>query len=473
MIELTRCNYEIVETANGNYVFDGLHFTIHKERDEYIKFLKNIKKNHSFPPKGEFPNEFYVNTIRKIRRGLWFAQEDIQILDIEKANPILIVSFAPVHECNLRCRYCFADSGKKYKGSIRTMESATLENTFEILKKRFSNCSEIRLEFVSGGEPLLNSNIIIEAVLLAKKIFAKVYIYLVTNGTIYDEKLLNFLENYNVAIGFSIDGPQEIHDKTRVYPNGEGSYLDVIANVKKTFNHSIRKRYAKTIWTVCVITTKTNSLVEILENALENGFDAIEMRIARGPVTNPLFLSQDTIEYFKTLYCKLQSYIIDCLKKGEIKSIIMLLNESDTWGKIIKRLLVKKLLFYRCAAGKTKFSIACNGDIYPCDSFVGSEEFKLGDATDLKNVNVFCEKTIDKISPCQQCGFRYLCTGDCYYSSYINCNDICHVDKIHCEMNRYLIGLAIHVVHILENDYPELYDKLVRMAKYRDMINPL
>ncbi len=42
------------------------------------------------------------------------------------------------------------------------------------------------------------------------------------------------------------------------------------------------------------------------------------------------------------------------------------------------RLITKNKIVYRCQAGKNKFSITADGDIYPCDSFVGMKGMKIG-----------------------------------------------------------------------------------------------
>lgn len=40
-----------------------------------------------------------------------------------------------------------------------------------------------------------------------------------------------FVEN-NVEITISLDGPQDIHDKNRIFPNGVGSFNTVIKNIE-------------------------------------------------------------------------------------------------------------------------------------------------------------------------------------------------------------------------------------------------
>ena len=45
--------------------------------------------------------------------------------------------------------------------------------------------------------------------------------------------MINFLSEENIHLVVSLDGPKEIHDKSRVFADGRGSFDTVIGNVKK------------------------------------------------------------------------------------------------------------------------------------------------------------------------------------------------------------------------------------------------
>lgn len=52
---------------------------------------------------------------------------DTQLLRFNKdASTDVLFSLAPVTECNLRCKYCFADAGKKYCGDTREFTVQTI-----------------------------------------------------------------------------------------------------------------------------------------------------------------------------------------------------------------------------------------------------------------------------------------------------------------------------------------------------------
>ena len=50
-----------------------------------------------------------------------------------------------------------------------------------------------------------------------------VHISLVSNGTLLSEDFLIFLKENNIVLGISCDGPAEVQDKFRHFPDGRGS----------------------------------------------------------------------------------------------------------------------------------------------------------------------------------------------------------------------------------------------------------
>lgn len=49
-----------------------------------------------------------------------------------------------------------------------------------------------------------------------------------TNGVLYDDTWASLLKELHINVGFSWDGPRDVHDKFRVFHNGKGSYDHVI-----------------------------------------------------------------------------------------------------------------------------------------------------------------------------------------------------------------------------------------------------
>ena len=99
--------------------------------------------------------------------------------------------------------------------------------------------------------------------------------------------------------------------------------------------------------------------------------------------------------------------------------IYMILNDNDQFGKILKRILLNQIVIKRCGVGKNKMTICPDGSIYPCDSFVGIDEFNLGNINSLNKVYHSIENCeVYKRNICNKCEVNLLCGGDCFYHSF-------------------------------------------------------
>ncbi len=131
--------------------------------------------------------------------------------------------------CNLGCKYCYAD--KPRETSNESMDYETLE---KIIRKSLENFKEVRFLW-HGGEPLTQGISFYEkAIELQKKYKSEDSIVknsMQTNGTLIDEKVADFIEENDVSIGVSIDGPKKVHNKTRTYKDGSGTFEDTMEGI--------------------------------------------------------------------------------------------------------------------------------------------------------------------------------------------------------------------------------------------------
>ena len=80
-------------------------------------------------------------------------------------------SFAPVSNCNLRCKYCFAESGEVVKGTKMFSKELITDICEFMITEFMPNAKSFRFDFVGGGEPLLNKPLLKDTV--AKLLFTK------------------------------------------------------------------------------------------------------------------------------------------------------------------------------------------------------------------------------------------------------------------------------------------------------------
>jgi uncharacterized protein len=149
------------------------------------------------------------------------------------------VTFIVTEDCQLRCRYCYLH-GKNRDGR---MDFDIARRTVDYLmreRKLFDEPSVI-WEFI-GGEPFIEIELIDMISDYIKRrmyevghpLFDSYRFNFSTNGILYDDpRVQRYIEKNrsHVSVGITIDGTKRKHDLQRVYPDGRGSYADVVRNV--------------------------------------------------------------------------------------------------------------------------------------------------------------------------------------------------------------------------------------------------
>jgi len=136
--------------------------------------------------------------------------------------------------CNLRCKYCYVHFGSyNVLNLIKEIEEELIPKISEFLLN-----FRIKEVVFFGGEPLIGINSIRKIIKSLDKYINAKY-GLVTNGTLINHEVIDLIKKYNIEITVSLDGWRTIHDLTRTYTNGKGSYNDVIHGISQLIKHDI------------------------------------------------------------------------------------------------------------------------------------------------------------------------------------------------------------------------------------------
>lgn len=119
------------------------------------------------------------------------------------------------NHCNLNCNYCHFHEKSDHIISSNMNVYSILDNVKSHIKKY--NVPLFKIGFVGNGEPLLDFPKLKEYIMYIGDYLqnSTISAYTITNGLLIDEVMLYFFQEYNVSIGFSIDGIKEIHNKLR------------------------------------------------------------------------------------------------------------------------------------------------------------------------------------------------------------------------------------------------------------------
>lgn len=470
------CDSDIYSLEGCNYLFDCYSFEILKVSDESLPFIKSmISDTSEFSLKGaNFPD--LASIIIAMQQGHFFRKNKIGEVTYKLSQAIPVISFTPIHKCNLACTYCFAKSGNNYTEDQKVLENTTIENMFCFIHKFFKTKEKIRIEFVGGGEPLLHKETLqsIAKILReqARENKKRYMVQLITNGTLLGKEEIYWLDKNNFNIGVSIDGDKIIQDSQRVFKDGKGTYDIVLKNIEQIKAMDDISVATKDIWAVSVLTSSCKSIYDVIKHHRSIGIRSLEIRVARGSEENLELLNEETLPHYKKIYFDLMCDLLNDVQQEIYDNLLAIANNYDTFGKLIKRIINKEKVIYRCGAGKWKFACSANGKIYPCDSFVGNSDFIIADVNsgyiNEKIISDFINVNVHTCLSCGSCNCRYLCGGDCYFNCFINNGDIKDTDTSFCKLNKYLCTLAIHFVYELRK-HKEVFLKIRAILKAREL----
>ena len=176
-------------------------------------------------------------------QGLLF-KEEIKAYPM-KSNEVKALCIHICHDCNFRCRYCFADEGA-YHSKRESMTFETAKAAVDFLIKNSGNRKVLEMDFF-GGEPLMNLDVLKQTVYYAKEAGAKAgkkFLFTTTtNALLLNDETIAFFNAEMENVVLSLDGRKEVHDAIRKSVNGKGTFDLIIDKIKKFISLRGNKSY--------------------------------------------------------------------------------------------------------------------------------------------------------------------------------------------------------------------------------------
>lgn len=341
------------------------------------------------------------------------------------------------NQCNLACQYCFKD-----KKHFEVKDWSIVTRTLEFLVYECGkDASEYEIGYCYTSEPLLDfqnlKKLIVQVTHLSKKINKKISVFFTTNGTILTEEILRYFNRITRQFNISIDGPQCVHDEVRQFVNGKGTFSVIQANINRL------KENNYTLLGSSVLTTKYPYPAKVLNYLLDLGFVDVLIKPAR--FGNELSFDKKNISILKDGYEEYFQMLYQDLRAGNFERFKKYMNDFPM--RFFKVILLKHKIFRRCYWGLNKMSINHRGEIFPCDSALNIDEFKVGDiykGMDWSRSSDFLQ--VDVRGNCRDCWAKNICGGTCYLKSWLDKRDYLYINPVECELNKYLIESCLKLI---------------------------
>jgi uncharacterized protein len=347
------------------------------------------------------------------------------------------------HDCNLGCRYCFAEEGE-YHGRRALMSYEVGRKALDFLIANSGNRINLEVDFF-GGEPTMNWDVVkrlVEYGRSQEKEHNKRFRFtFTTNGILMDDDIMEFCNKEMANVVLSLDGRKEINDYMRPTRNGHGSSYDII--VPKFQKLAAQRRELKKDYYVRGTFTRHNlDFSEDVKHFADLGFDQISIEPVVAAPEEEYAIREEDLPQIMEEYDKLAVEYIKRKKEGRGFNFFHFMLDLDQGPCVAKRLS-------GCGSGTEYLAVTPWGDLYPCHQFVGKEEFLLGNVdtgvvkTDIcdefKLCNVYAKEK------CRNCFARFYCSGGCAANSYNFHGSITDAYDIGCEMQKKRIECAIMI----------------------------
>ncbi|MBM6667191.1 thioether cross-link-forming SCIFF peptide maturase [Lacrimispora saccharolytica] len=344
------------------------------------------------------------------------------------------------HDCNLACRYCFAEEGE-YHGRRALMSLEVGKKALDFLIANSGSRRNLEVDFF-GGEPLMNWQVVKDLVAYGReqeKIHNKNFRFtLTTNGVLLDDEVMEFCNKEMGNVVLSIDGRKEVHDFMRPFRKGAGSYDLIVPKFQKFAESRNQDNYY-------VRGTFTHYNLDFAADVLhlaDLGFKQISVEPVVAPPTEDYAIREEDLPIIFEQYDILAKEMIKRHKEGRGFNFFHFMIDLTGGPCVYKRLS-------GCGSGTEYLAVTPWGDFYPCHQFVGNEEFLIGNVDegivrtdltcDFKKCNVYSKKE------CSSCFARFYCSGGCAANSYNFTGKINDVYEIGCKMQQKRIECALMI----------------------------
>ncbi|BEP29125.1 thioether cross-link-forming SCIFF peptide maturase [Helicovermis profundi] len=433
--------YFLLDINSGSiHVVDEIIYKIldyypEKEKEEVLEILS-----------GKFKVEelnIAFDEIKELRKNGQLFTEDTYVYSpafVNRKPVVKAMCLHVAHDCNLRCKYCFASQGD-FEGTRSLMSAEVGKKSLLYLVQNSGTRKNLEVDFF-GGEPLMNFEVVKELVDYGRSLekeYNKNFRYTITtNGTLLTDEINDYINENMDNVVLSIDGRKEVNDTMRYFVNEKGTY----DNIMPKFKSLVSKRGDKTYYVRGTFTKYNTDFSKDVIHMANNGFRLTSIEPVVTEAKYDYALDESDLPKIFSEYDKLAEEIINRHGTEKEFEFFHFMNDLTQGPCIIKRVS-------GCGAGSEYLAISPEGDIYPCHQFVGDEDFKMGNI--LKNnlddslTKQFKDANVYTKEKCKECWAKFYCSGGCHANAYNFNGDVNKPYELGCEMEKKRLECSIYI----------------------------
>lgn len=404
------------------------------ELEGYLKFMLSKYNDEDI--------EEAYNEVKELIEEERLFTDDIYkdfVMDFKKRTTVVkALCLHIAHDCNLACKYCFADEGE-YHGKRELMSYEVGKKALDFLVANSGSRTNLEVDFF-GGEPLMNFEVVKQLVKYGRSLEEpnnkKFRFTLTTNGVLLDDDILEFANKEMSNLVLSLDGRKEVHDLMRPRRGGQGSYDTVVpkfikaAESRNQMNYYVRGTYTR---------NNLDFAKDVIHMA-DLGFEQISVEPVVADKSESYAIREEDIDTLIKQYDELTAEMIKRKKEGKPFNFFHFMIDLSGGPCVAKRLS-------GCGSGTEYLAVSPSGDLYPCHQFMGMKDFLLGNVdegvirTDIRDEFKLCN--VYAKEKCKNCFAKFYCSGGCAANSYNFSGSINGTYEIGCDLQKKRIECAI------------------------------
>lgn len=434
-----------------NVVLDVNSGAVHVVDDIVYNIVEDYKNLSELELKQKYAEKYTKQEIEEAIEEIQMLEKEEMLFtkdDYEQVIPMLKNKNSVVkalclhiaHDCNLKCKYCFAEEGE-YHGKRSLMSAEVGKAALDFVVKNSASRKNLEIDFF-GGEPLMNFDVVKEIVAYGKELEKsndkKFRFTITTNGMLLDEEKQKFINENMHNVVLSLDGRKEINDAMRPRAGGQGSYDIIVPKYQSLAESRNQQNYY-------VRGTFTRNNLDFCEDVLhiaDLGFEQISVEPVVAENTMPYAIKEEDLPALYSEYEKLAKELMKRRQEGKGFQFFHFNIDLSGGPCVMKRLS-------GCGSGTEYLAVTPEGDLYPCHQFVGMEEFKMGTVyegvTNKQKQEEFSKCNVYAKEECRSCWAKFYCSGGCAANAYQFGGSLLSPYKIGCDLQRKRIECAIMI----------------------------
>ncbi len=334
--------------------------------------------------------------------------------------------------CNLHCRYCYAEAGRK--AVEMPWETARAAVDLVVMNAGLLGAGKFIVGFHGGGEPTMAWDLLVRVVDYAcekaDQSGLDLELFAATNG-ILSPPQREFIVKHFHSVNISLDGPDDIQDHQRPKVGGGGSYQQVRETLQHFDQCGFRYGIRATITAATV--GRLEEIVEHLRTEFHFSYLHLEPAWFCGRCLTSGEQAPSDEQFIE--------HFLRASKRG--RELNVQINYS---GARLGTLTCKF-----CAAPGDGFSVLPEGWVTSCYEITEPDDpraeiFHYGryDAStgtfrfDLERLRRLQQFSVEHLPFCRDCFCKWHCAGDCLAKVFERSKSTRHEGSIRCDLNRAL-----------------------------------